>query len=73
MKIKRNVRLAAAEKNRKKWNFSEMKINDVVDITDAKLWPRASVYAHTYAAQKGPKWNFATKWMGKFGRIRRVA
>jgi hypothetical protein len=68
LKVKDNVPVAK-EEERRCWPFGEMKPGSVVDV-DKKLWKRAQGTAHSVAHRK--RWTIRTKWMGSFGRIRRV-
>ena len=67
--IKKDIPVSPQERTRE-WPFKDMDVDDCVDIKDISIWKTASRYAHITGARKD--WQFSTKWMGKFGRIRRV-
>lgn len=75
LKIKRNAPKAKGEIARKKWPFADMRVNDVVDVTQQSEWTPARRASHAYGDSQKPKWQFQCQWLKqeKVGRIRRMA
>lgn len=73
-KIKRNAPKAQGEKERRKWNFADMRVTDVIDVMEKADWSESRRAAHNYGDSKNPRWHFTCQWLKKenFGRIRRV-
>lgn len=72
-KIKRNVAVSKEEAPRKEWPFVDMKVGDVVEITERDDWLPAAKYSHNVASKHGMK--MQTRWLEEkgLGRIRRIS